>query len=90
MALAVAATEAAAGLSRSEHWNVNTHIPLARQRENPSHPDVPCERRTSPADPTQKPNPTHQSLQGKLQTCPIDHQSLMWWFKINGNAYREV
>ena len=43
---------AAAGLSRSEHWNVNTLIPLARQRENPSCPDVPCERRTSPADPT--------------------------------------
>jgi hypothetical protein len=56
MALAVAATEAAAGLSRSEHWNVNTLIPHARQRESPSCPDVPCERRTSPADPTQEPN----------------------------------
>jgi hypothetical protein len=52
MALAVAA----AGLSRSEHWNVNTLIPHARQRESPSCPDVPCERRTSPADPTQEPN----------------------------------
>ena len=51
---------AAAGLSRSEHWNVNTLTPLARQRENPSHPDVPCERRTSPADPT---HPTHPRTQ---------------------------
>ncbi len=79
MALPVAATEAAAGLSRSEHWNVDTLIPLARQRENPSYPDVPCERRTSPADPTQEPNPRpishpHQKSLSlsptRLEACP--------------------
>ncbi len=61
MALAVAATEAAAGLSRSEHRNVDTLLPPRAQRESSSYPNVPCEHRTSPADPTQEPNPrTHQ------------------------------
>ena len=46
--------EAAAGPGRSEHWNVDTLIPLARQRESRACPHVPCERRTVPAEPTPK------------------------------------
>ena len=42
---------AAAGSVRSERWNVITLIPLARQRESSSCPNVPCERRTDPAKP---------------------------------------
>ena len=42
---------AAAGAVRSERWNVITLIPLARQRESSSCPNVPCERRTDPAKP---------------------------------------
>ena len=42
---------AAAGPGRSEHRNVDTLIPLARQRESPAGPNVPCERRTVPAEP---------------------------------------
>jgi hypothetical protein len=43
--------EAAAGPGRSEHWNVDILIPLARQRESSGGPNVPCERRTVPAEP---------------------------------------
>ncbi len=43
--------EAAAGSVRSEHRNVDILIPLARQRESPTGPNVPCERRTDPAEP---------------------------------------
>jgi len=41
--------KAAAGPGRSEHRNVDILIPLARQRESPAGPNVPCERRTGPA-----------------------------------------
>jgi hypothetical protein len=44
--------EAAAGPGRSEPRNVDTLLPLARQRESPAGPNVPCERRTDPAEPT--------------------------------------
>ena len=45
--------KAAAGPDRSEHRNVNTLFPpLARQRESPTCPNVPCERRP---DPTERP-----------------------------------
>ena len=50
---------AAAGAVRSERWNVITLIPLARQRESSSCPNVPCERRTDPAEP--HPRPTRDS-----------------------------
>ena len=50
---------AAAGSVRSERWNVITLIPLARQRESSSCPNVPCERRTDPA----KPPGTHPGRQ---------------------------
>ena len=50
--------EAAAGSVRSEHRNVDILIPLARQRESPTGPNVPCERRTDPAEP---PPPTSPS-----------------------------
>ena len=39
-----------ASLVRSEHRNVHTLIPLARQRESPTCPNVPCERRHGPAE----------------------------------------
>ena len=42
---------AAAGPGRSEHRNVDILSPLARQRESPAGPNVPCERRTDPAEP---------------------------------------
>jgi hypothetical protein len=42
---------AAAGSGRSEHRNVDILIPLARQRESSTGPNVPCERRTDPAEP---------------------------------------
>ena len=42
---------AAAGPGRNEHRNVDTLIPLARQRDSPTGPHVPCERRTVPAGP---------------------------------------
>jgi hypothetical protein len=42
---------AAAGPGRSEHRNVDILIPVARQRESPAGPNVPCERRTDPAEP---------------------------------------
>ena len=42
---------AAAGPGRSELRNVDTLIPLARQRDSPAGPNVPCERRTGPAEP---------------------------------------
>ena len=37
-----------AGWGQSERRNVDTLIPLARQRESSSCPSVPCERRTLP------------------------------------------
>jgi hypothetical protein len=43
--------EAAAGPGRSEHRNVDILVPLARQRESSAGPNVPCERRTDPAEP---------------------------------------
>ena len=43
--------EAAAGSGRSEHRNDDILIPLARPRESPTGPNVPCERRTYPAEP---------------------------------------
>ena len=45
----------AAGPGRSEHWNVHHLLPSRLQRESPTHPHVPCERRTDPAEPTHKP-----------------------------------
>ena len=48
---------AAAGPGRSEHRNVDILIPLARQRESPTGPNVPCERRTDPAEPPRAPGP---------------------------------
>ena len=39
-----------AGLVRSERRNVHILIPLARQRESSTCPNVPCERRTEPAE----------------------------------------
>jgi hypothetical protein len=44
------ALRAAAGPGRSEHRNVDILIPLARKRESPAGPNVPCERRTGPAE----------------------------------------
>ena len=43
--------EAVAGPVRSERRNVDTLIPVARPRESSSCPNVPCERRTGPAEP---------------------------------------
>ena len=48
-------TRSAAGPGRSEHWNVNHLTPSRLQRESPTHPHVPCERRTDPAEPPHKP-----------------------------------
>jgi hypothetical protein len=45
-------TPSGAGPVRSEHRNVLTLFPLARQRESPACPHVPCEHRTDPAEPT--------------------------------------
>ena len=52
--------EAAAGSGRSEPRNVDTLIPLARQRESPAGPNVPCERRTDPAEPPPCTRPQRQ------------------------------
>jgi hypothetical protein len=52
--------EAAAGSVRSEHRNVDILIPLARQRESPTGPNVPCERRTDPAEPPPPTSPRRQ------------------------------
>ena len=43
--------QAAAGSGWSKHRNVDTLLPIARQRESPAGPNVPCERRTDPAEP---------------------------------------
>ncbi len=51
---------AAAGSGRSEHRNVDILIPLARQRESPAGPNVPCERRTDPAEPPPPTSPRRQ------------------------------
>ena len=51
---------AAAGSGRSEHRNVDTLMPLARQRESPTGPNVPCERRTDPAEPRRGTLPQRQ------------------------------
>ena len=47
-------TRSAAGPGRSERWNVHHLLPSRLQRESPTHPHVPCERRTDPAEPTHK------------------------------------
>ena len=52
--------QAAAGPGRSEHWNVDILIPLARQRDSSAGPNVPCERRTDPAEPRRGTNPQRQ------------------------------
>ena len=52
--------EAAAGSGRSEHRNVDILIPVARQRESPTGPNVPCERRTDPAEPRRGTYPQRQ------------------------------
>jgi hypothetical protein len=52
--------EAAAGSGRSEHRNVDILIPVARQRESPAGPNVPCERRTDPAEPRRGTDPQRQ------------------------------
>jgi len=39
------------GIGPERHRNVDILIPLARQRESPTGPNVPCERRTDPAEP---------------------------------------
>ena len=57
---------AAAGAVRSERWNVITLIPLARQSESSSCPNVPCERRTDPAKPPGT-NPRRQLLSATFQ-----------------------
>jgi len=51
---------AAAGSGRSEHRNVDILIPLARQRESQAGPNVPCERRTDPAEPPPPTSPWRQ------------------------------
>jgi hypothetical protein len=52
--------EAAAGSGRSEHRNVDILIPVARQRESLAGPNVPCERRTDPAEPPPPTSPQRQ------------------------------
>jgi hypothetical protein len=52
--------EAAAGSGRSEHRNVDILIPVARQRESQTGPNVPCERRTDPAEPPPPTSPRRQ------------------------------
>jgi hypothetical protein len=52
--------EAAAGSGRSEHRNVDILIPFARQRESLAGPNVPCERRTDPAEPRRGTDPQRQ------------------------------
>jgi hypothetical protein len=54
------APRAAAGSGRSEHRNVDILIPLARPRESPTGPNVPCERRTDPAEPPPPTSPRRQ------------------------------
>jgi hypothetical protein len=51
---------AAAGSGRSEHRNVDILISVARQRESPAGPNVPCERRTDPAEPPPPTSPRRQ------------------------------
>jgi hypothetical protein len=51
---------AAAGPGRSEHRNVDILIPVARQRESPAGPNVPCKRRTDPAEPPRGTDPQRQ------------------------------
>ena len=51
---------AAAGPGRSEHRNVDFLIPVARQRESSAGPNVPCERRTDPAEPPPTTHPKRQ------------------------------
>jgi hypothetical protein len=43
-------TSSGAGPVQSEHRNVHTLFPLARQRESLAYPHVPCERRTGPTE----------------------------------------
>jgi hypothetical protein len=56
-ALTPRAPPAAAGPGRSELRNVDILIPLARPRESVAGPNVPCERRTDPAEPPRAPGP---------------------------------
>jgi hypothetical protein len=51
---------AAAGTGRSEHRNVDILIPVARPRESSPCPNVPCERRTDPAEPRRGTDPQRQ------------------------------
>ncbi|MEN9600534.1 MAG: hypothetical protein RIS56_140 [Verrucomicrobiota bacterium] len=51
---------AAAGSGRSEHRNVDTLTPIARQRERRAGPNVPCERRTGPAEAPPPTSPRRQ------------------------------
>jgi hypothetical protein len=64
------APRAAAGSVRSEHRNVDILIPLARPRESSTGPNVPCERRTDPAEP---PPPTSPSA--SPGTLPLQNRS---------------
>ena len=72
--------EAAAGSGRSEHRNVDTLIPLARQRESPTGPNVPCERRTDPAEPPPPTSPRRQpqhSATAKQVIAPRGHAAFL-------------
>ena len=51
-----------AGSVRSEHWNVDILFPLAHQRESLTRPNVPCERRIGPAEPTTTPAERDRSV----------------------------
>jgi hypothetical protein len=54
---------------RSEHRNVDTKIPLARQRERRTCPNVPCESRTDPAEPNPTPRTDPKDLQNPRSTA---------------------
>ena len=66
---------AAAGSVRSEHRNVDTLIPLARPRESPTGPNVPCERRTDPAEPppptSSRRQPQHSATAKQVRVPPF-------------------
>jgi hypothetical protein len=66
-------TPSGAGPVRSEHRNVLTLFPLARQRESRAGPNVPCERRTDPAEappPTSPRRQPHHSANAKQVRVP--------------------
>jgi hypothetical protein len=58
-ALTPRAPPAAAGLGRSKHRK-RSNIPLARSAKAPSSPELPCERRTDPAEPLRGTHPQRQ------------------------------